>query len=104
MEKIKEFLQKIKSIKNFEIILCLIIIAVALLIYFSVSPKEKSNDEQEVVATEHSLTDGLEARLGNILSNTSWKDNPIRFELTNGIESLYQKRIHHFCAAISAVT
>ena len=47
MEKIKEFLQKIKSIKNFEIILCLIIIAVALLIYFSVSPKEKSNDEQE---------------------------------------------------------
>ena len=68
MEKIKEFLQKIKSIKNFEIILCLIIIAVALLIYFSVSPKEKSNDEQEVVATENSLTDGLEARLGNILS------------------------------------
>ena len=68
MEKLKEFLQKIKSIKNFEIILCLIIIAVALLIYFSVSPKEKSNDEQEGVATENSLTDGLEARLGNILS------------------------------------
>ncbi len=67
MGKLKEIWLKVKSIKNFEIILCLIIIAVALLIYFSVGQTEK-NDAEGVAATESSLTDGLEDRLSEILS------------------------------------
>lgn len=67
MEKLKELWLKVKSIKNFEIVLCLIIIAVALLIYFSVSQDEKDKEE-EVSVDATSLTDGLEERLSGILS------------------------------------
>lgn len=68
MGKIKEFLKKIKSIKNYEIILSLIIIAVVLLIYFSVSG-EKKEIETQVENANVSLTEGLEERLENVLKN-----------------------------------
>lgn len=67
MEKLKDIWQKIKSIKNYEIIICLIIISIVLLIYFSVDGKEKDN-EGITEAVNLSLTDGLEERVGNILS------------------------------------
>lgn len=67
MERLKELWQKVKSIKNFEIILSLIIIAVVLLIYFSVSEKDKPTEAQTSKSSA-SLTEGLEERLSNILS------------------------------------
>lgn len=71
MEKFKEIWKKIKSIKNYEIILCAIIIAVVLLIYFSVSESRDSIKEKSEASNETSasvmLTEGLEERLSNIL-------------------------------------
>lgn len=64
MNKIKEIFQKFKSIKNFEIIVALIIIAVTLLIYFNVNDKKVENVKEDSTT---SLTDDLEERLANIL-------------------------------------
>lgn len=66
IEKIKESWKKIKSIKNYEIILSLIIIAVVLLIYFSVSNKDKVENTNTETANL-SLTDGLEERIERVL-------------------------------------
>ena len=67
MGKLKDLWQKVKSIKNYEIILSLIIIAIVLLIYFSVSENGKT-EQKNVEKTSISLTDGLEERVGNILN------------------------------------
>ncbi len=67
MGKLKDLWQKVKSIKNYEIILSLIIIAIVLLIYFSVSENGKI-EQKNVEKTSISLTDGLEERVGNILN------------------------------------
>jgi len=67
MGKLKEFLQKIKTIKNYEIILSLLIIAVVLLIYFSVSEKD-TEKKVEVESATMGLTDNLEERLSGILT------------------------------------
>lgn len=67
IQKIKEGYLKLKSIKNFEIIVALIIIAITLLIYFSVNEKEKlSSNAVKSDATNDSET--LEGRLSDILS------------------------------------
>ena len=69
MNKLKELCQKLKSIKNFEIILCVIIIAVVLLIYFSTDTKtDKQDDSPETVSKDSvKLTENLEERLSEIL-------------------------------------
>ena len=67
MGKLKDLWQKVKSIKNYEIILSLIIIAIVLLIYFSVSENGKI-EQKNVEETSISLIDGLEERVGNILN------------------------------------
>ena len=57
IQKIKEGYLKLKSIKNFEIIVALIIIAITLLIYFSVNEKEKlSSNAVKSDATNDSET------------------------------------------------
>ena len=68
MQKLKEWWLKLKSIKNFEIIIALIIIAIALLIYFSVEEKNDIKSTEDEINNTISLTDGLEERLSNILS------------------------------------
>ncbi len=67
MAKFKEIVKKIKSIKNYEIIISLIIIAIVLLIYFSVSEKKQNNIDVSTGNTS-SLTADLEERLEYILS------------------------------------
>ena len=58
MGKLKDLWQKVKSIKNYEIILSLIIIAIVLLIYFSVSENGKI-EQKNVEKTSISLNDVL---------------------------------------------
>ncbi len=67
IEKLKEWNKKLKSIKNYEIIICLIIICIVLLIYFSVNGDGKK-EEKATESVNISLTDGLEERVGNVLS------------------------------------
>ena len=67
IEKLKEWNKKLKSIKNYEIIICLIIICIVLLIYFSVNGDGKK-EEKVTESVNISLTDGLEERVGNVLS------------------------------------
>jgi stage III sporulation protein AG len=67
IQKIKENYLKLKSIKNFEIIVALIIIAITLLIYFSVNENKKiSSNSVKSEATESNET--LERKLSDILS------------------------------------
>lgn len=71
MNKIKELIQRLKSIKHIEIIVCVIIIAVLLIIYFNVNEDAvaKSSKTSETSDSEQTgLTDGLEERLSSILS------------------------------------
>ena len=58
---------KILSQKNYEIIISLIIICIVLLIYFSVNGDGKK-EEKVTESVNISLTDGLEERVGNVLS------------------------------------
>lgn len=67
IEKLKEWTKKLKSIKNYEIIISLIIICIVLLIYFSVNGDGKK-EEKVAESVNISLTDGLEERVGNVLS------------------------------------
>lgn len=67
IEKLKEWNKKLKSIKNYEIIISLIIICIVLLIYFSVNGDGKK-EEKVTESVNISLTDGLEERVGNVLS------------------------------------
>lgn len=67
IEKLKEWTKKLKSIKNYEIIISLIIICIVLLIYFSVNGDGKK-EEKVTESVNISLTDGLEERVGNVLS------------------------------------
>ena len=67
IQKIKESYLKLKSIKNFEIIVALIIIAITLLIYFSVNENKKiSSNSVKSEATDSNVT--LERKLSDILS------------------------------------
>lgn len=67
IQKIRENYLKLKSIKNFEIIVALIIIAITLLIYFSVNENKKiSSNSVKSEATESNET--LERKLSDILS------------------------------------
>lgn len=67
IQKIKESYLKLKSIKNFEIIVALIIIAITLLIYFSVNENKKiSSNSVKSEATDSNET--LERKLSDILS------------------------------------
>lgn len=71
MNKIKELIQRLKSIKHIEIIVCVIIIAVLLIIYFNVNEDTviKSSETSGASDSEQTgLTDGLEERLSSILS------------------------------------
>ncbi len=69
MNKLKELAQRIKSVKHIEIIVGVIIIAVLLIIYFNVNEKTTKETSTESAAKEtSSLTDGLESRLADILS------------------------------------
>ena len=67
MSKLKELFQKIKTIKNYEIILSLLIIAIVLLIYFSVNEKD-TQKKVEIESSGVTLTDGLEDRMSGILT------------------------------------
>lgn len=70
-EKVKNLYKKLKTIKNIEIIIALVIISIAVLIYFTIEGKreeETSSISTEKVTNETSLTDGLEDRLANILT------------------------------------
>ncbi len=67
MGKLKELFQKIKTIKNYEIILSLLIIAIVLLIYFSVNEKD-TQKKVEIESSGVTLTDGLEDRMSGILT------------------------------------
>ena len=65
MEKLKQIFAKIKSVKNIEIIIGLVIIAVMIIIYSNVSAaKEKTEAASDGEAT---LTENLETRLADIL-------------------------------------
>lgn len=68
MGKLKELFQKIKTIKNYEIILSLLIIAVVLLIYFSINDTDANKKDVTIESSSVTLTDGLENRLAEILS------------------------------------
>ena len=70
-EKAKNLYKKLKTIKNIEIIIALVIISIAVLIYFTIEGKreeETSSIVSDNVTGEISLTDGLEDRLANILT------------------------------------
>lgn len=65
MEKLKQIFAKIKSVKNIEIIIGLVIIAVMIIIYSNVSAaKEK---KEAASGGEATLTENLENRLAEIL-------------------------------------
>ena len=65
MEKLKQIFAKIKSVKNIEIIIGLVIIAVMIIIYSNVSAaKEKT---EAASGGEATLTENLETRLAEIL-------------------------------------
>lgn len=65
MEKLKQIFAKIKSVKNIEIIIGLVIIAVMIIIYSNVSAaKEKT---EAASGGEATLTENLENRLAEIL-------------------------------------
>lgn len=69
-EKAKNLYKKLRTIKNIEIIIALVIISIAVLIYFSIEAK-KDNQTPAIennVSSETSLTEGLEERLANILT------------------------------------
>lgn len=69
MNKIKELLQRIKSVKHIEIIVGVIIIAVLLIIYFNVNDEAtKNSTESQTSTTQKGLTYGLEEKLSSILS------------------------------------
>ena len=65
MEKLKQIFAKIKSVKNIEIIIGLVIIAVMIIIYSNVSAAKEKTDA--VSGGEATLTDNLETRLADIL-------------------------------------
>ncbi len=67
IQKIKESYLKFKSIKNFEIIVALIIIAITLLIYFSVNEKDKTSSNNVKSETTNG-NETLESKLSDILS------------------------------------
>lgn len=65
MEKLKQIFAKIKSVKNIEIIIGLVIIAVMIIIYSNVSAaKEKT---EAASGGDVTLTENLETRLAEIL-------------------------------------
>lgn len=71
MNKIKELIQRLKSVKHIEIIVGVIIIAVLLIIYFNVNEDEVTKSSKSPSSSESSqssLTDGLEEKLADILS------------------------------------
>ena len=65
MEKLKQIIAKIKSVKNIEIIIGLVIIAVMIIIYSNVSAAKEKTDAAS--GGEATLTDNLETRLADIL-------------------------------------
>lgn len=65
MEKLKKIFAKIKSVKNIEIIIGLVIIAVMIIIYSNVSAAKEKTDAAS--GGEATLTDNLETRLADIL-------------------------------------
>lgn len=65
MEKLKQIFAKIKSVKNIEIIIGLVIIAVMIIIYSNVSAAKEKTDADS--GGEATLTDNLETRLADIL-------------------------------------
>ena len=65
MEKLKQIFAKIKSVKNIEIIIGLVIIAVMIIIYSNVSAAKEKTDAAS--GGEATLTDNLETRLADIL-------------------------------------
>lgn len=71
-EKLKAVLVKLKTVKNIEIIAGLVIIAIMVLIYSTVTSKgtgKSGTDATETVETsDASVTDNLESRLASILS------------------------------------
>lgn len=65
MEKLKQIFAKIKSVKNIEIIIGLVIIAVMIIIYSNVSAAKEKTDAAS--GGEATLTENLETRLADIL-------------------------------------
>ncbi len=65
MEKLKQIFAKIKSVKNIEIIIGLVIIAVMIIIYSNVSAAKEKTDAAP--GGEATLTNNLETRLADIL-------------------------------------
>ncbi len=65
MEKLKQIFAKIKSVKNIEIIIGLVIIAVMIIIYSNVSAAKEKTDAAS--GGEATLTNNLETRLADIL-------------------------------------
>ena len=65
MEKLKQIFAKIKSVKNIEIIIGLVIIAVMIIIYSNVSAAKERTDAAS--GGEATLTNNLETRLADIL-------------------------------------
>ena len=65
MEKLKQIIAKIKSVKNIEIIIGLVIIAVMIIIYSNVSAAKEKTDAAS--GGEATLTNNLETRLADIL-------------------------------------
>ncbi len=65
MEKLKQIIAKIKSVKNIEIIIGLVIIAVMIIIYSNVSEKKAESDISDGGGA--ALTANLESRLADIL-------------------------------------
>lgn len=69
-EKLKAVWVKLKTVKNIEIIAGLVIIAIMVLIYSTVTSKSAETEaaSTETAASETSITDNLESRLASILS------------------------------------
>lgn len=65
MEKLKQIFAKIKSVKNIEIIIGLVIITVMIIIYSNVSAAKEKTDAAS--GGEATLTNNLETRLADIL-------------------------------------
>ena len=65
MEKLKQIFAKIKSVKNIEIIIGLVIIAVMIIIYSNVSARKEKTDAAS--GGEATLTENLKTRLADIL-------------------------------------
>lgn len=88
------FFQKLKSIKHIEIIIAIILGAIALLIYFSTSSSISSNNNTYKSTNTSEYAVMLESKLSNVLSQIDGAGNvSVMVTLSSGPEYIYATNI-----------